>query len=189
MKLIQLSYLLENLSFFAAQALSWKIFVFPTDTLYGIWSVPTEWVTQRIYRIKNRDLNKPLSIIAPNVEWILKNFQVKDNFEEYINESLKTYHGITIILAKKKQDFLPAIWKDAKVWVRLLKHPFQEFVSYLNQPFICTSANLSWNPSTFKLDQIESDIITKVDYVIDWWELFWKPSVILDGTSVLRREG
>ncbi|WOV93137.1 MAG: L-threonylcarbamoyladenylate synthase [Candidatus Nitrosoabyssus spongiisocia] len=46
-----------------------KVVVFPTDTVYGIGGDPyNEETINRIYKIKNRDLKKPMPILADNIK-------------------------------------------------------------------------------------------------------------------------
>lgn len=180
MVILSLDDFLKNIDFFIQEAKSWKIFIYPTDTVYGIWSIVNNQTISKIYKIKERDLAKPFSIVAPNIGWIKDNFIVQKDFDDYLKNSLNKYHWITILLYKKDKTWQPLLGKWNLVWVRILKHDFQKFVSKLWEWFITTSANISWQPSVDSIKLISKDIISKVDYIIDWGELFGKPSVILD---------
>jgi len=180
MKKITTENLLSNIQYYTEQANLGKIFLYPTDTVYWIWAIPTAKSVEKIYEIKQRDLSKPLSIIAPNKNWIEENFIVPQNFKQILQDSLEKYHWVTFLLERKNPSFLKYVSNNNKIWIRLLKHSFQEFVSKLWEPFITTSANLSWENSADKINIINDKIINQIDYVIDWWKLYWKPSVIID---------
>lgn len=180
MKKITINDFLNDISYYILQAQNWKIFVYPTDTVYGIWSIINPWLIEKLYDIKWREKTKNLSIIAPNYAWIKKSFVVPDWFEKKLEESLSKYHWITLLLRKiDEKDFLD-ISSNQKVWVRILKHPFQQFVEQLWEPFITTSANISWTGSIANLKFLDDRISNRVDYIIDWWTLYGKPSVIID---------
>ena len=53
--------------------ISKEIFIYPTDTIYGIGcNAKNTKLVEKIRKIKQRD-KKPFSIIAPNIDYILKN--------------------------------------------------------------------------------------------------------------------
>lgn len=176
----------KNIDLYIPKALNWNIFVYPTDTVYWIWCVVNKNCIQKIYEIKKRSLSKNLSIIAPSIEWIKNSFEVNNDFGKQLNNYLNKYHWITLLLKKKEWiKSLDLVSNNEFVWVRILKHDFQKFVTKLWQPFITTSANISGNSSINKLELLDTSIQnnTNIDYFIDWWELFWKPSVIIDLTT------
>lgn len=180
MNIIKLDQFNKNFEKFKQFALQWKIFIYPTDTIYWIWSILSKKLVEKIYNIKSRDKKKPFSVIAPNVEWIKNNFLVNKNFEDELEQYLEKNHWITLILKKIKENFIKYIWLNNTVWVRILKHKFQDFVSYLWQPFITTSANFSWKSSPWKFEELDKNLFEKVDFVIDWWTLNWKQSVLIN---------
>lgn len=180
METIDLNIFLSDINYYLKQAYSWKIFVYPTDTVYGIWSIIKSKCIDKIYDIKWREKTKSLSIVAPNVAWIKKFFVVPDNLEEIIEDYFYDYHGITLLLRKKDIESFMWISLNEKVWIRILKHPFQRFVEKLWEPFITTSANISWDGAISDLEFLDPQIAQSVDYIIDWWELYGKPSVIID---------
>jgi L-threonylcarbamoyladenylate synthase len=180
MKIVDYNFFKSNLDFYISEALKWKTFIYPTDTIYGIWWITNTDIVKKIYQIKNRDYSKPFSIIAPNINWIIQNFEVKNDFKNYLNTKLQEFHGITIILKRRDQKNLTNIWTEKWVWVRILNHPFQDFINKLWQPFITTSANLSWENWTWIFENINPILINQTDYIINWWNLIWKPSIIID---------
>jgi len=74
-KNITLQTFLEHIDFFIAEAKAGKIFVYPTDTIYGIGCIYTLENVEKIYAIKKRDEKKMFSIIAPSFDWISENFK------------------------------------------------------------------------------------------------------------------
>ena len=166
MKIIQLNDFLQQQDFFITEAKAGKLFIYPTDTVYGIWAIYTLENIEKIFAIKQRDIKKTFSIIAPSFERIKKNYQVSNPSQ--LPELLNKYHGITYIFDYNKPG------------VRIIKHPFQQFVEKLGQSFITTSCNITGEAVITEIQDIPEDIASKVDYIIDGGTLWGKPSVLID---------
>lgn len=170
MKTILLNNFLQDKDFYITEAKNGKIFVYPTDTIYGIWAIYKKKNVKKIFEIKHRDEKKMFSIIAPNFERIEKNYQVP-NPSSQLPKLLEKYHGITYIFDYKKPG------------VRIIKHPFQKFVKWLQEAFITTSCNITGEPVIIDIKNIPEDIASKVDYIIDGGIGWGKPSVLIDFVS------
>lgn len=173
MNIISLDDLFQQQEFYINEAKAGKIFVYPTDTIYGIgWTYTPENV-KKIFTIKHRDEKKMFSIIAPSFERIKTNYASETSKLHEVNydklpEYLETYHGVTYIFDYEKPG------------VRIIKHPFQQFVENLWIPFITTSCNIAGEPVVIDIKDIPEDIASKVDYIIDGGIGWGKPSVLID---------
>lgn len=185
MKKLTFSEFMKNLDFFAQEARNWKIFIYPTDTIYGIWSIWNEESVKRIAKIKKRDWNKMFSVIAPDFEWIF------EKYKEQINSINSSSNGLSILNWNKISEellknqltsyhWVTRIFDYNKPGVRILKHDVQKFVERLWDAFITTSVNISWKKAITDLTKLDSEIEEKVDYIIDAWVCKWKPSVLID---------
>ncbi len=170
MKIIQLDDFLAQKDIYIAEAKSGKIFVYPTDTIYGIWALYTPENVEKVFSIKPRDIKKMFSIIAPNFQWIEENYEVP-NPTSQLTELLHKYHGVTYIFSYEKPG------------VRIIKHPIQKFVEMLGIPFITTSCNIAGEPVVIDIKSIPEEIASKVDYIIDGGIGWGKPSVLIDFVS------
>lgn len=166
MKTISLEEFLQQQDFYISEANAGKIFVYPTDTTYGIGWIYTPENVEKIFAIKNRDEKKMFSIIAPSFERIEKYYPQADIAK--MKEQLNEYHGVTYIF-----DY-------TKPGVRIIKHPMQNFVEALRQPFITTSCNISGEPVVIDVNNIPEEITSKVEYIIDGGIGWGKPSVLID---------
>lgn len=180
MHIIQLSACEENKDIYIREMQQNKLFVYPTDSLYGIWWLFSHENIQRIAEIKHREIWKKMNIIAPSWERIDNNFIVHN--KDFLIDSLSQYHGVTFVLEPKNNSPIAlygASYDNNTIWVRILKHPFQHIISELWQPFISTSANHAWEPNIKKIEDLNPDIVAHTDYIIDWWEVIWIPSVLI----------
>ena len=166
MEKINIIEVIKNKNYFLNEILNNKIFIYPTDTIYWIWWIVNKENVEKIYEIKWRDKNKPFSIIAPNMEWIINNFNTSNDFIKKFNEFEDKYKWITVILEKKIEWSFEWIWIKNKVWIRYINHEFQKIVEEINQPFITTSANISWNNYKYDLNKFINEFWEKIDYII-----------------------
>jgi len=154
------------------------IFIYPTDTIYGIGcnAIKPECV-KKIREIKERTQN-PFSVIAPSKQWIFDNCQVSEEAEQWINKLPGPY---TLIL--KVNDDVVAEEVNPKLntlGIRIPEHWFSSFVSELEVPIVTTSANKSGNDFMTSLENLDSDIKSRVDFIVYEGEKKGKPSKIID---------
>ena len=70
MKVLSAAFAKENKDFIVSEMKAGKIFIYPTDTVYGIGCDSTnDTAVAKIHEIKRRE-NKPLLVIIPNINWI-----------------------------------------------------------------------------------------------------------------------
>tara|TARA_Y100000310_G_C20305285_1_gene633659 strand:+ start:61 stop:585 length:525 start_codon:yes stop_codon:yes gene_type:complete len=161
-----------------------KIFIYPTDTIYGLGCDATnEKAVEKIKKIKARDRDKPISIIAPSINWIKQNCIINKNLklEKYLPGPY------TLILKKKNKEFLSHVSNTDSLGIRIPDLDFTKEIQKSSLPFITTSVNLSGEPPETKIIEISPDILEKVDEIIDYGELNGNPStLIIDGKEVKR---
>jgi L-threonylcarbamoyladenylate synthase len=163
------------------QILEGRIFIYPTDTIYGLGcNALDEKAVQKIREIKNRDM-KPISFIAPNLDWIKENLIVNLDLEKYLPGPY------TLVLKKKDKNFLNWVSSGESLGVRIPANKFCDEVRSTGIPFITTSVNLAGEKPANKIAEISTEIIKKVDIVIDEGELSGKPStLIVNGKEIER---
>ena len=131
--------------------------------------------------IKNRDKDKPLSVIAPSINWIKDNFIVDLDLRKYLPGPY------TIILKKKDPSFLNHVSSTDTIGIRIPKNDFTKMIQKSKVPFITTSVNLSGEPFLTKIMELDPIIKDQVDEIIDIGELNGKPSIlIIEGKEVIR---
>lgn len=184
-KIVPLEEFMQQYDFFVEEAKKWKIFIYPTDTIYGIGGIINDITSDNIKKCKWNRKWKHFSIIAPSIDWIKIHFEVYD-FERYRDKKYEiaqqNQRGLTTILPLKAWNSFP--WTSfPENWVRFIDHPIQNFVSYLWEWFITTSANISWEKEISSIDDLRPVQKKYIDYFIDAWKIDWTPSMIIDYTS------
>lgn len=192
MKKIDIYQCIQQKDYFVEQMLQDKIFVYPTDSLYGIWWLFSHKNIERIADIKHRHMGKKMNIIAPSFEWIFENFNVHN--PDFLLECFNKYHATAFILEPKNHlssiSLYETTYEDNTIAVRIIKHPFQELITELWQPFISTSANFAGWQNIKNLNELDKDILKKVDFAIDWKDVTGIPSVLIyDATKkIVKRD-
>lgn len=161
-----------------------KIIIYPTDTIYGVGcdALNTDSVL-RIRMIKERDAEKPFSIIAQSKQWVYKNFDVN---KAYIR---KLPGPFTFILRTKKERLVSNhVTNNMNILaVRIPDHPFTKMIQKAKTPFVTTSVNLSGQPPINDINKIPRRIAKQVDIIIDAGTLSNPPSTIIDLTGKIPR--
>ena len=144
------------------------IVVFPTETVYGIGTNGLDKeAVERLYKIKERPLNKPISLLVSDYEMIEK--VVKDINELEYKIMKKFFPGpLTIILNKK--DIVPDIVtsRGSTVGIRMPEEEItRKLIEYAGVPIAAPSANISGKPSGIDLQEIIKEFGDKVDCYID----------------------
>ena len=156
-----------------------KVFVYPTDTIYGIGCIATDVkAVKRVRSIKQRR-EKPFSVIAPSKKWIRENCVVSSKVEKWIAKLPGKY---TLILElKNKKCISKEVNKGMKtIGVRIPKHWISGVVAKLGKPLVTTSVNITDEKFITCIEDIDPKIAKKVDFVVDVGKLNRKPSVLVD---------
>lgn len=171
-----------------------KIVVFPTETVYGIGTNGLdENAVKRLYEVKQRPLNKPISLLVSNMKMV--NLIAKDITEIEYKIMENFFPGpLTIIL--KKKDIVPDVLTAGQetVGVRMPRGEIaRKLVEYANVPIATPSANISGEPSGTNLQEIKKHFDGKVDYFIDGGnsELGLASTIVqvIDGKPQILRQG
>ncbi len=159
-----------------------KIFIYPTDTIYGIGcNAEDEELVNKIREIKNRD-NKPFSVIAPSMDWILENFETSlEEVEKYLPGKY------TLILKKRNLGFMKWISENERIGVRIPDNEFTKILQSSGKPIVTTSVNISGEPFATEIPEVNEKIISLVDEIYDYGKLSGSPStLVIDGKEIKR---
>ena len=157
------------------------IFIYPTDTIYGIGCDATnkEAIT-KLRQLKNRPNDKALSVWAPSIDWINQNCDTNSqNAQEYLPLLPGKY---TLLIPIKNKNAVAQNTAPNKelLGVRLPDHWLQSFFQELNLPIITTSVNKSGESFMTSIDNLDQRIGNHVDFIINDGETKNKPSKIIN---------
>jgi tRNA threonylcarbamoyl adenosine modification protein (Sua5/YciO/YrdC/YwlC family) len=144
------------------------IVIFPTETVYALaCSVNSEDAIERIKKIKIRDNNKPLSLLCKDIEQVSHFANIashKDLIKKY-SPGAVTYIVNYISGIKYFKLISPM---SNTVGIRIPDHSIsQQILQDLDEPIIATSVNLSGQPAAISIKDIDKEILSKIDYIIE----------------------
>jgi len=178
-----------NKSDIISMMLRGKVFIYPTDTIYGIGcSAMLPNAVNKIREIKERP-DTPFSIIAPSKNWIRENCVITKEAEKWIEQ----LPGPTTLILKKKEECKIAEelapGKDT-IGVRIPQHWFSMIVREMDVPIVTTSVNKMGKTFMTSLEDLDDEIKISVDFIIDEGKKEGRPSklVHLEGEEVEVKE-
>jgi L-threonylcarbamoyladenylate synthase len=154
------------------------IFIYPTDTIYGIGcDASRPELVARIREMK-RNIDLPFSIIIPNKNMIYEFCETDDKTSEWVDKLPGPY---TLIMRVKKKFFADNVNpKDNTVGIRIPNHWFYSHVKKMKVPIVTTSANIKGEDFMTSLDNLSPDIKKHVDFIVYDGEINGRPSTIVN---------
>jgi len=155
-----------------------SVFIYPTDTIYGIGCDATnEKLVARVREIK-KSAEQPFSIIIPNKNSILSNCETDDRAAPWLG---KLPGPFTLIFKVKKKFFAGNVvpLRNNTIGIRVPNNWFYLYIKRMKVPIITTSANITGGDFMTCLDDLDPQIKRKVDFIVYDGELKGKPSTIV----------
>jgi len=161
---------------------SGAIFIYPTDTVYGVGcDARNETGVMKIKQMKQR--YKPLSVIAPSKKWVEDNFVILEKHKHWLDKLPGKY---TLVL-EAKNDVLPiTVSGGKKIGIRIPNHWISGFVERLGFPVITTSVNIAGiEPLTNaeQLGETNYDTFKDADFFVDEGRINGSRSAVVDLTG------
>ena len=170
-------FLLEKIKYFRLISQG-SVFIYPTDTIYGIGCDATnEQAVQRVRSAKQRS-EMPFSVIAPSRRWVLENCQLSLEGEKWLGRLPGPY---TLIFRLKNKSAIAAAVNlgGNTLGIRMPEHWIRGVVAELELPIISTSANITGEPYMTSIEDLDDSIRQKVDFIIYEGEKEGRPSTIV----------
>jgi len=167
--------------------------VVPTDTLYGlVGSALNSEAVERIYRVRRRDLKKPMIVLISSLN-DLKKFGIKLNLAQ--EKKLKEFWPgkVSVILECKGKKFEHLHRRKNSIAFRF---PYDfELLKLLKKvgPLVAPSANRAGDEPATNFKEARAYFTDEVDFYVDGGKLKSKPSTLVEldkkGEIKVLREG
>ncbi|HLD79498.1 MAG TPA: L-threonylcarbamoyladenylate synthase [Candidatus Nanoarchaeia archaeon] len=179
MQILTKSELQANLTRIAEQVRNGAVFIYPTDTIYGIGcNALDNKAVDKVRQLKERPTN-PFSIIVPSKEWIVKNCIITKETKEWLSKFPGPY---TLIFKLKNENAVAKSVNQGEetIGVRIPDHWFSKIVRDLGFPIVTTSANRAARPFMTSLEDLDPKIKEEVDFIIYEGGKKGRPSKIIN---------
>lgn len=144
------------------------VILYPTDTIWGLGCDATNAdAVAKIYKIKQRLESKSMLMLLGR----------EDDLEYYVEDVpaiaydliATTDKPLTIIFDKGKNIARNLLGEDGSIGIRVTREKFsRQLCNRLRRPVVSTSANISGRPSPTNYADIDSEILSAVDYVVNY---------------------
>lgn len=168
------------------------IIAYPTDTIYGIGcDIMNKKAIEKIYRLKQREKNKPFSFVCSDLKHI-------SDFAKVSNYAYKTMKRLlpgpyTFVLEGSRLVPKIMLTKRKTAGIRVPDHEIcLKLVEELENPIISTSANTPEGEIFHDPSLLHDYFGVNIDMVIDGGPVSGKPSSVIsliDDTPQIIREG
>jgi L-threonylcarbamoyladenylate synthase len=141
-----------------------KVFVYPTDTIYGMGANPfNNDAVSKINFIKEREAGKQYIFLINDIKNLLKYVELKsERHLDFLAAIWPNTISVVMPLNKKTSEIL----ETKTVAFRIPNNKFcAKLTARLNMPLLSTSVNRSSNPPLNDFSQIETEFGEKVDAI------------------------
>ena len=154
-----------------------------TDTVYGLIANANDISSvNKIYQIKNRDLNKPLGLFVDKIENLEKYVYIDNDILNNIRKNIDK--SITYIFNLKNDDYKYLNKNNNTVSIRIPNNIFlKKIMSYIDFPLVQTSCNISNEPVYTDVFVIKKNIGKDLSLIVDGGKGDNISSTIIDITN------
>lgn len=162
------------------------IYIFPTDTCFWLACAIDDIKSyHKIYDIKKRPLNKPLSIMVDSFLWLEKNTSLNKEQIEFLIKYNKPFtiitdcNNIKMLLNLEQDDFE---YQNKEVYekfaFRVANNEIQKKLIKEVWLIFLTSANFSWEKEIYSTNEIKKQF-----WNISWISILWN-EISLDSSVI-----
>lgn len=144
------------------------LLAFPTTGLYGLGADALDpRAVERVFRIKQRDLDKPILVLIENESELRR---IATHVPQSASRLMAAFWpgALTVILEARQTLPFALTGGTGKIGIRVPKHPVAlALVSAFDGPITGTSANLSGKEGCASVADLSPGLVQKLDMVMD----------------------
>jgi L-threonylcarbamoyladenylate synthase len=163
------------------------IIIFPTDTAFGIGCrIDNEKAVQKLFSIRNRPKSQAVPVLVSDLE-MLKQY-VTEVPEKVIQDLIKPFWpGALTVALKANMHKVPSLVRGGgeTVGVRMPNHPVTlGIISKVGVPVLGPSANFHGKNTPYEFKDLDPQLISLADYVVEGECPIRQASTVIDCTKV-----
>jgi len=144
------------------------VILYPTDTVWGLGcDAMNEAAVEKIFTIKQRPKEKSMIVLLAEARDIIQHIAAP---HPDIIAIIENFDRPTTVIYENALGFSPnVVNKDGSLAIRVTTDPFcKALIKRFRKPIISTSANISAQPTPRIFKEIDTAIISNVDYVVNY---------------------
>ena len=144
------------------------IILYPTDTVWGLGcDAENEQAVEKIIALKNRPEHKSFVVLASSEKEVIQHVAAVDlAVFDFLQQSQKP---VTVIYENALGFASNVLATDGSVALRICRDGFcKHLIKRFRKPIVSTSANTSGRSTPALFKDIEPEIISGVDYVVNY---------------------
>ncbi len=158
------------------------VVIYPTDTAFGIGCrIDKKDSIKKLFDIRRRPYNQAVPVLFNSIDMINKYVQ---NIDEEVNKLMDKYWpgALTIILPAKIENISDLVRGGGEtIGVRIPNHKaILQVINEIGIPILAPSANFHGEKTPLKFEDLDKEIIGKVDYVLRGECSVKQPSTVID---------
>jgi L-threonylcarbamoyladenylate synthase len=155
--------------------------ILPTDTVYGLCSLPDEAAVDELYRVKGRRPQQPTALLAGSIDALLE--QVPELPTAVARVLLPGPYTLILANPARRFPWLAGTTPEAiGVRVPSLPAPTAAVLAAVGA-VVATSANAPGGPDPRRLEDVPPELRARAAAAVDGGELPGTPSTVLDFTG------
>lgn len=172
-----------------------KLVIYPTETCYGVGVDATRITSvKKLLRYKERREGNPISIAVSDKDMASQYVEINETAQNLYNNYLP---GPITVVSKSLGKVAPGLESEFKtIGIRIPDYSkILEIIKKFGKPITTTSANVSYRPNPYSIEQLLNDLPQKnkdlIDLIIDGGELPYRETstvvdTTLDNMNILR---
>lgn len=161
------------------------IVIYPTDTAFGMGCrVDRPESIDRLFRIRKRPLNQATPVLVDSIDMALAYF---DPPSKIVRRLMKSYWpgALTIVsYCKKDLVYSPVRGGGDAIGLRMPDHGVaRSLIRRVRVPILGPSANFHGNETPYRFEDLDSELVKLVDFVVPGVCTVKKASTVVDCTT------
>lgn len=157
--------------------------IFPTDTVWGMGcSIESSEAIEKFYQIKKREADKPTAVLVGSIEMAERYGVLND---QALQLAKAHWPGALTLVVEAKKNTVPQsiLGSTGTIGIRFPNFKLVHEISQLtNCGLVTGSANFSGQPSPFKKEELDPELLKLVDVLVDGECGGQPPSTVVDCT-------
>ena len=158
------------------------VIIYPTDTAFGIGCrIDNHEVVDRLFKIRRRPVTQAMPVLVSSMDMALAYFDSPSDIVRRMME--QHWPGALTIVAHYKKDLIysPICAGGATVGLRMPNHDIPiKIIEAVGVPILGPSANFHGEPTPYRFEDLDRELVKLVDYVVTGKCLIKQASTVVD---------